>query len=62
MARTDRVQFSREEIGRFVLFIYLLSKEQTWRGESPYLLLWWLKKPRQPKGDQPSAWTSSPAA
>lgn len=28
MARTDRIQFSREEIGRFVLFIYLLSKEQ----------------------------------
>lgn len=29
MARTAHVQFSREEIGRFVLFIYLLSK----RGE-----------------------------
>lgn len=28
MARTDRIQFSGEEIGRFVLFIYLLSKEQ----------------------------------
>lgn len=27
MARTDRIQFSREETGRFVLFIYLLSKE-----------------------------------
>lgn len=59
MARTDHVQFSREEIGRFVLFIYLLSKEQKWRGESPYRLLEWLEKPRQLKGDQPPAWISS---
>lgn len=51
MARTDHVQFSGEEIGRFVLFIYLLSKEQKWRGESPYLLPEWLKKPTQLKGD-----------
>lgn len=28
MARTDHIQFSPEEISRFVLFIYLLSKEQ----------------------------------
>lgn len=49
MARTDRIQFSREKIGRFVLFIYLLSKEQKRRGESPYRLPWWLKKPRQPQ-------------
>lgn len=38
MARTDRAQFSREEMGRFVLLIHLLSKEQKQRGESPYLL------------------------
>lgn len=55
MARTDHVQFSWEEIGRFVLFIYLLSKEQKWRGESPYLFLERLKMRRQRKGDQPSA-------
>lgn len=31
MARTDRIQFSREEIGRLVLFIYLFNKEQRWQ-------------------------------
>lgn len=38
MARTDRIQFSREEIGRFVLFIYLLSEEQ--ETERRVLLSW----------------------
>lgn len=37
MARTDHIQFSREEIGRFVLFIYLLRTRN--REESSLILI-----------------------
>lgn len=47
MARTDHIQFSREEIGRFVLLIYLLSKEQEMERSVLLSRVSWLRKTRE---------------